>query len=76
MAMKKTVKSSTSEIYPLLKTIQQMSFISGIGENKLRELIDNGEIDYIQNGAKHLLVEQAIWDWYERNKTTALTNRK
>ena len=34
---------------PMLKTVEQMSKISGIGDNKLRELMDNGELEYIQN---------------------------
>ena len=27
---------------PMLKTVEQMSRVSGIGENKLRELMDRG----------------------------------
>ena len=61
-----TVK--TTEPMPMLKTVDQMSRISGIGENKLRELMDKGEIEYIQNGNRRLLADAAIWDWYERNK--------
>jgi len=56
---------------PMLKTVEQMSRVSGIGENKLRELMDKGEIEYIQNGNRRLLADAAIWDWYERNKITA-----
>ena len=48
-----------------------MSKISGIGENKLRELMDKGEIEYVQNGNRRLIAESAIWDWYERNKVPA-----
>lgn len=59
------------EIFPLLKTVEQMSKISGIGENKLRELMDSGEIEYVQNGNRRLLAEAAIWDWYERHKIPA-----
>jgi hypothetical protein len=33
-----------SEPMPMLKTVEQMSKISGLGENKLRELMDSGEI--------------------------------
>lgn len=58
------------EPMPMLKTVEQMSRISGIGENKLRELMDNREIEYIQNGNRRLLADAAIWDWYERNKTS------
>ena len=53
---------------PMLKTVEQMSRISGIGENKLRELMDSGELEYIQNGNRRLLADVAIWDWYERAK--------
>ena len=57
-----------SEIMPMLKTVEQMSAISGIGVNKLRELMENGEIDYVENGNRKLLVEDAILDWYKRNR--------
>lgn len=56
------------ELIPMLKTVEQMSRISGIGENKLRELMDKGEIEYVQNGNRRLLADSAIWDWYNRNK--------
>lgn len=59
------------EPMPMLKTVEQMSRISGIGENKLRELMDKGEIDFIQNGNRRLLADSAIWGWYERNKIVA-----
>lgn len=53
----------------MLKTVEQMSKVSGIGENKLRELMDNGELEYVQNGNRRLIADTAIWDWYERAKT-------
>ena len=58
----------TVPVLPMLKTVEQMSRISGIGENKLRELMDSGELEYIQNGNRRLLADAAIWDWYERAK--------
>lgn len=58
-------------MFPMLKTVEQMSKISGIGENKLRELMDNGELEYIQNGNRRLIADAAIWDWYQRAKTAA-----
>lgn len=67
MAAKKNTRD-TPEIIPMLKTVEQMSQISGIGENKLRELMDQGDIEYIQNGNRRLLADSAIWDWYNRNK--------
>ena len=48
-----------------------MSKISGIGENKLRELMDSGELEYIQNGNRRLIADAAIWDWYHRAKRKA-----
>jgi len=56
---------------PMLKTVEQMSRISGIGENKLRELMDSGELEYIQNGNRRLIADSAIWDWYNRAKKKA-----
>ena len=67
MASNKTTQNAP-EIVPILKTVEQMSLISGIGENKLRELMDKGEIEYVQNGNRRLLEDSAIWDWYNRNK--------
>jgi len=72
MAVKQQV-SKTIEPMPMLKTVEQMSRISGIGENKLRDLMDKGEIEYVQNGNRRLLANVAIWDWYERNKIVVNT---
>ena len=68
--------SKSVDPMPMLKTVEQMSRISGIGENKLRELMDKGEIEYIQNGNRRLLADAAIWDWYERNKIAANTSHE
>lgn len=61
------VNTPTPEIIPMLKTVEQMSQFSGIGINKLRELISRREIEFVQNGTRYLLADRAIWDWYERN---------
>ena len=65
---KKETSNPTVPVLPMLKTVEQMSRISGIGENKLRELMDSGELEYIQNGNRRLLADVAIWDWCERAK--------
>jgi len=57
-----------AEIVPMLKSVEQMSVISGIGINRLRELMDKGELEYVQNGNRRLLADEAIWDWYKRNR--------
>ena len=65
---RKEVTNHTVQLFPMLKTVEQMSKISGIGENKLRELMDNGELEYVQNGNRRLIADAAIWDWYQRAK--------
>lgn len=64
-------KKEIADTLPMLKTVEQMSRISGIGENKLRELMERGELEFIQNGNRRLIADSAIWDWYNRVKTTA-----
>ena len=54
---------------PMLKTVEQMALISGIGENKLRQLMADGELEFIENGNRRLISEQAIWDYYNRTTT-------
>jgi len=70
MAKKETI-SQTAPLLPMLKTVEQMSKVSGIGENKLRELMDRGELEFVQNGNRRLIADAAIWDWYERAKRPA-----
>mgnify|MGYP000256312825 CR=1 FL=1 len=69
MAKKET--TNASPVLPMLKTVEQMSRISGIGENKLRELMERGELEYIQNGNRRLIADAAIWKWYEQAKIAA-----
>ena len=68
---KKETTGQTVPLLPMLKTVEQMSKVSGIGENKLRELMDNGELEYIQNGNRRLIADAAIWEWYHRAKRSA-----
>ncbi len=68
---KKETTSPTATLLPMLKTVEQMSKVSGIGENKLRELMDSGELEYVQNGNRRLIADAAIWNWYERAKKAA-----
>ena len=68
---KKENTSHIAPLLPMLKTVEQMSKVSGIGENKLRELMDSGELEYIQNGNRRLIADAAIWDWYQRAKRPA-----
>lgn len=70
--MAKKEQNVKSELLPMLKTPELMSRISGLGENKLRDLMDNGELEYLQNGNRRLLTDKAIWDYYERNKVSVI----
>ena len=69
MSKKKTPKEKGRA---LLLTAKQMSKVSGIGENTLRELMASRQLEYLQIGAHRLLCEKAIWDYYERNKTRSV----
>lgn len=75
MARQAKRKQAEPTTFPILKTVEQMSKISGIGENRLRQLMDNGELEYIQNGNRRLLTDEAIWDWYDRMKCPAVANK-
>lgn len=65
----KTQKEPLTLDFPMLKTVEQMAVISGIGENRLRTLMDNGELEYIKNGNRRLISNAAIMDYYDRAKT-------
>lgn len=72
MVKKPTKKSKKSKkIVPLLKSVELMSKISGIGENLLRQLMNEGKLEYLQIGNRRLLKEEAILAYYERNKVSA-----
>ena len=58
--MKKASSPPVHQALPLLETVEQMSKISGLGEHKLRELMDSGQIEYIQNGNRRLLCEGLV----------------
>lgn len=60
-AKQKTPQAVRNPFEPMLKTVEQMAVVSGIGENRLRQLMDNGELEFIQNGNRRLISEQAIW---------------
>ena len=71
ISMAKKETTSAAPVLPMLITVEQMSRISGIGENKLRELMERGELEYIQNGNRRLIADAAIWKWYEQAKIAA-----
>ena len=64
-------RESIDAIRTAIWELEKMSKVSGIGENKLRELMDSGELEYIQNGNRRLIADAAIWDCYHRAKKAA-----
>ncbi len=67
--MAKNVRKESIVRQPLLMSAAQMAKVSGIGENTLRRLMLENEIEYLQIGSHRLLAECAIWDYYERKKS-------
>lgn len=67
--MAKTAKRDTQEFYPMLLNAKQMSKVSGIGENTLRSLMARKELEYLEIGNHKLICVNAIWDFYNRNRT-------
>jgi hypothetical protein len=49
LARKEAIAANKADALPMLKTVEQMSRVSGIGENKLHELMDSGELEFVQN---------------------------
>ena len=54
---------------PILMSAAQMAKVSGIGENTLRRLMADNQIEYLQIGSHRLLAVEAIWEYCNRNKT-------
>lgn len=67
---KKTVKSAYTNPLPTFKTIELMSMVCGIGENRLRQLMDNGELEYLPVGNRRLLADEAVWNYYQQHKVS------
>lgn len=64
-----TKKNSITMPVPLLVTAKELARISGIGENTIRRLMDEGELEFLLVGNYRLLRAEAIIDYYDRHKT-------
>ena len=60
---------------PLLVTAKELARLSGIGENTIRRLMDEGELEFLLVGNHRLLRVEAVLDYYERHKTPARSGR-
>ncbi|MDL2272980.1 DNA-binding protein [Oscillospiraceae bacterium OttesenSCG-928-G22] len=68
MSNRKSISQNITGSLPFLKTVEQMARYSGLGINKIRSLLEKGELEYVPNGNRKLIADCAINDWYERNK--------
>ena len=54
--------------YPLFLTPEQASKISGLGINRLRQLREEGQLEYLPVGNRRLTTVEALIDYYQRAK--------
>ena len=54
--------------YPIFLTATQASIVSGIGENRLRELMDRHLLEYLPVGNRRLITVEALMAYYQRAK--------
>ena len=64
-----TKKNAITMPMPLLVNAKELARLSGIGENTIRRLMDEGELEFLFVGNHRLLRMEAILDYYERQKT-------
>ena len=60
-------KKKTEDL-PLFLTPEQAAKISGLGVNRIRQLMDEGQLEYLPVGNRRLTTVQALLDYYDRAK--------
>ena len=53
---------------PLFLTPEQASKVSGIGVNRIRQLMEDGQLEYLPVGNRRLTTVQALLGYYDRAK--------
>ena len=66
------MKKSTEVPHKLFLTAEEASKVSGLGVNLIRRLMDEGKIEYLQNGNRRLTTIQALMDYYQREKVSGV----
>lgn len=66
------MKKSTEVPHKLFLTVEEASKVSGLGVNLIRRLMDEGKIEYLQNGNRRLTTIQALMDYYQREKVSVV----
>lgn len=63
-------KQKNQERFPLFLTPEQAAKISGLGVNRVRQLMDEGQLEYLPVGNRRLTTVQALLDYYARAKVS------
>lgn len=66
------MKKSTEVPHKLFLTAEEASKVSGLGVNLIRRLMDEGRIEYLQNGNRRLTTIHALMDYYQREKVSVV----
>ena len=61
-----------TEALPLFLTPEQASKASGLGVNRIRQLMDEGQLEYLPVGNRKLTTVQALLDYYDRAKVSTV----
>lgn len=65
-------KQKNQERVPLFLTPEQASKVSGIGVNRVRQLMDEGQLEYLPVGNRRLTTVKALLDYYDRAKVSTV----
>ena len=65
-------KQKKQESIPLLLTPEQARKISGLGVNRIRQLMEDGQLEYLPVGNRRLMTVQALLDYYDRAKISVV----
>lgn len=58
---------------PMFLTVEQASKLSGIGVNRLRQLLDARQVEYITVGNRKLTTRESLLAYYDRAKVSVLS---
>ena len=64
------MKKSAETIRPLFLTAEQASKASGLGVNRVRQLMEDGLLEYLPVGNRKLTTIKALLDYYQREKVS------
>ena len=65
------MNKSAETIRPLFLTVEQAGRASGLGVNRIRQLMEDGRLEYLPVGNRKLTTVKALLDYYQREKVPA-----